>query len=586
MGKLIDGFWFPKGIHEQLLSRETEYATLSFVRGRPCEPEVEGAITVRWPRLAQEQWKDLLRLLRDNRAKMPKGQAFWDRFQAAMGAFARRLAEPSDPIRSQALSVLPGYTGFSEAMIRFTISALDLWELDRMPAAFSLAITNEAALAWQPMQGLPGRLHFYSADAKLRMLQRLPGLAARTLFRTPDHPELVVGYGAGNVPGTALLISILGLATTLAGVGPPALVVRNSRREPIFTPLVLKGLEAMDPDLVSTLAVLVWDYEEPLVQETLLSEADLLIAAASDETIAQIEVQIENAKRRQAASSSGHARGRPIRFHAHGHKVSFSAIGKEVLAHGLNDRTTGHSLLDMVSLLAALDSIFWDQYGCLSSRIHFVENGGEGHYGPLEYASRLGKQLRMLGDFIPRGAWPRQHLHDRFDRYKQLETTGQVHVLSNYEDEFVLAVDQRQLNADAFRSLVNDCQGRVVIVRPIDELEEVPDRYLRWLPENNLQSLSVAVGYTEKGLSARFLDFAKACGERGVTAIRSLGRGAFPQLSYSWDGLIPLDLEFRRPPGRFTSIEFESPYEQMVETYKMFLEHGSALGLGEGSSPS
>ncbi len=238
------------------------------------------------------------------------------------------------------------------------------------------------------------------------------------------------------------------------------------------------------------------------------------------------------------------------------------------------------SLLDVVTLLAGLDSIFWDQNGCLSSRIHFVEKGETGDLSVQEYAEHLAGQLRRLSLLLPRGAWPRRLLHDTFDRYKALEgmeRTGRgLRVLSRYDDEFVVVLDERppgqpRFDSRIFGGLVNDCQGRVVMVRPLDDLLELPRLYLSLLPARSLQSLSVAVGRPGEELTDRFLDFATACGARGVTAIRVVGRGAFPQLAYSWDGYLPLDLMCRRPPGHFTTIEFEAPFDAMMETYRSFL---------------
>ena len=107
----------------------------------------------------------------------------------------------------------------------------------------------------------------------------------------------------------------------------------------------------------------------------------------------------------------------------------------------------------------------------------------------------------------------------------------------------------------------------------------LPTLLIRLLPKENLQSLSVATGQAGEGLTGRFLHFAEACGARGVTALRTVGRGAFPQLSYSWDGLIPLDLARQRPAGHFTTIEFDTPYEEMIETFQTLLQQGTALGL-------
>jgi hypothetical protein len=153
---------------------------------------------------------------------------------------------------------------------------------------------------------------------------------------------------------------------------------------------------------------------------------------------------------------------------------------------------------------------------------------------------------------------------------------GQVQVFSGYDDEFVVVVDSRALDAAQFQATVNECQGRVIIIRPVRRLMEVPDRFLRLLPADNLQSLSLAVGEPGEGLTNEILRFAEACGACGVTAIRTVGRGAFPQLAYSWDGLIPLDLVRSRRAGHFTTIEFDAPYDEILATYHLLLQQAPA----------
>jgi hypothetical protein len=65
---------------------------------------------------------------------------------------------------------------------------------------------------------------------------------------------------------------------------------------------------------------------------------------------------------------------------------------------------------------------------------------------------------------------------------------------------------------------------------------------------------------------ARVLEFAQAAGACGVTAVRSLGRAAFPQLAYSWDGLLPLDVGRLRPAGHFTTVEFDDLHKELAAT--------------------
>ncbi|MBN1659052.1 MAG: hypothetical protein JXA93_11645 [Anaerolineae bacterium] len=570
MDKLVDGFWLPRSVRKALLTGRTEYATLSFARGQQASVGEEGAVTARWPILEAGDWERLLAALEANRTRAPRGEAFWTRFEAALPRAAQRLADPSDPLHGMARDSLPAYTGYSDAMIGATLGAFDLWALDQFPAALRLVPAIQSAARWQPMGDLPGYLRFYPTGLGQRLAAHLPGPAQRPLFGGASPPERVIGYAAGNVPGTALLITFLALSTTLSAGGPPPLVVvKNSRREPILAPLLLEALEAVDPDLASTTALLIWDYADGVVQDRVLRAADLVIAAAGDDTIAQIGASLARAAGSRAPGA------RAAHFHQHGHKVSFSAVGRDVLGRGQTLDPEGTPLVDVVSLLAALDSVFWDQHGCLSSRIHFVEEGSAATHTPLEYAERLVRQLGLLAPALPRGAWPRRRLHDRFDRYKLLEQAGQVRVLSAYDDPFVVILDRRPLDAQGFTAQVNECEGRVIVVRPVADLMEVPERYLKMVPPGHLQSLSVAVGRAGEDVTARFLRFAEACGARGVTAIRTVGRGAFPQIAYSWDGLIPLDLVRRRPEGHFTTIEFDTPYDDLVATYRLFLQNSS-----------
>lgn len=564
----LDGFWLPQDVRKRILGSGTVYQTECYRDGRPCAEGQSRGITVRWPVLTVPTWQELQHLLQANRSRVPRGKAFIERLQAALEEISQHFTQPDDPLRARILQAVPCFTGFSAPMIASALQGLDLANLGQLPQAFSLDPTNQAINSWQSMTGLPGRLRFYPRRTWQGLIARTTAKQSRPIFQPASPPDCVVGYGAGNVPGTALLIAFMAQATVLAEADPPVIFIRNSRQEPIFSAYVLEALQEIDPDLFCNLGVLTWDYEDTSLQDWLLQQAGLVIAAASDETIAQIRSGIKRAASQIERTSTK-------RFHAHGHKFSFAAIGKDVLQKDLFDPATGQPLIDIVTLLASLDSVFWDQYGCLSARNHFVEQAGQAGYSAAEYAARLAAQMRTLGTYLPRGATPLQRLHDSFDKFKQLESTGQVQVYSQYDDEFLVVCDHRQAGPESFYRSLNDCLGRVVIVRPVSTLMDIPEHYLRWLPPANLQSLSVAVGHSEAGLTGEFLHFAHACGQRGVTAIRTVGRGAFPQLAYSWDGLIPLDLLSERIEGYFTTIEFEQPYDQILDTYRIFLTRGA-----------
>ncbi len=501
------------------------------------------------------------------REEAPRGREYWRRLQAALSAAARRLADPSDPLHQAAMQALPGYTGYSPGMIAAALGMPDLWDLRDMIPALRYHPDKVCGVRWQRLPGLPGRVRFFPSNPFDRLAGWLPVAWEMPLYRSDVRPRTVVGYGAGNIPGSALMTAFLALAVTLRGeaplprpVPPPAVLVSNSRGEPILTPLVLSAIEEIDPGLVSMVAATVWDHDDRRLQERLVGAA---------------------------------------RIHSPERTMSFTVIGREMLepmslpGAGAGSLAGGTETMDVVALLAGLDSIFWDQSSGLSARIHFVEQDGPADHLPAEYARRLTARLRQIAKVIPRGAWPVRQLRDPFDRYRALEGSDRwgtgLQVMSEYDDPFVVIFDGRtgsesRPDPSVFAALVDECQTRVVVVRPVADIMDVPWRYLRLLPGRSLQSVSVAVGTPGEGLTRSFLDFATACGERGVTAIRVVGRGAFPRPAYSWDGFLPLDLVGRRPPGYFTTIEFDAPFEEMMQTYHARLTQLAALSEAQGGS--
>ena len=197
---------------------------------------------------------------------------------------------------------------------------------------------------------------------------------------------------------------------------------------------------------------------------------------------------------------------------------------------------------------------FWDQNGCLSARVHFVEGDA------ADYAADLAAQMRSLSAALPRGTTPRRLVHRAFDSYAALAgRRAGAHALE-LRRRFRRHPRRPPLGRRA-RSAApsNACQGRMVVVRPVEDVMKCPP------------SAPAARGQPaihERGCSTRSVlePFAEAVGARGVTALRSLGRAAFPQLAYSWDGLLPLDVGHLRPAGYFTTIEFDDLEAELAET--------------------
>lgn len=526
---VYDGFFLPRKLRTRLLDGaelEVAYVGGGALWGNGGGETDDGpGVAVRWPRLSPGAWSDLIAGLERSRAI--KASEALSRWQAALEAVIPSLMADAE----STLPALCSCTGYSMEMLAAALAGGDLVEPEGLSAALAWKPPLAAARSWLPMGDLPGQIRFYphgtTHAARTALSARLRPSAP--LHRPAPPTDLALGFAAGNVPGTALIIALLATLANCAHTSPaaPAVLIRNSRHEPLFAPWVLRAVERIDPELVSGIALLVWDYDDFALQERLMRAAGLLLAAAGDDTIAALDMV------RTRCQPS-------LRFHAHGHKVSFAALSyPSTTAAG-----DGDSEPDLPGL-AALDSALWDQNGCLSARVHFVEGDAEG------YAARLADRLRTLASTLPRGSTPLRFTHRAFDTFAALERSGKVSLHSAYDDPFGVFLDRRPWDAAIARSVVNACQGRVVVVRPVEHLERDVPTALSLLPASNLQSLSVAL---EQARLATLADRAGAC---GVTAIRALGRAAFPRLAYSWDGYLPLDLSHLRPPGHFTTIEFD-----------------------------
>ena len=92
-----------------------------------------------------------------------------------------------------------------------------------------------------------------------------------------------------------------------------------------------------------------WRGGDADVEAIVFGEADLVVASGSDAAIAAIQARVAR------------------RFIGHGHKISFAVIGRERLDDDAAARQLARRLAYDVSL--------WDQQGCLSPQLCYIESG-------------------------------------------------------------------------------------------------------------------------------------------------------------------------------------------------------------------
>ncbi len=257
---------------------------------------------------------------------------------AAIDRVITRWLEPEYHLRQIAERELPATTGFSVATIR---------------------------------HGLPLLLHPLRAEAVRALLDSELGdchvLDGIHGGRRARGAALITHVLSGNIPGLAAAPIVLSLAVKSAAL------IKSAAGDPIFPALFAASIREVDEELGQCLAVTHWRGGDRSIEDIAFAAADLVVASGSDAAIAAIAARV------------------PGRFIGHGHKVSFAVIGKECLADG--------EAASQLARRLAYDVSLWDQQGCLSPQLCYVESNGA--VTPEQFAGLLADGLTHYAIALP-----------------------------------------------------------------------------------------------------------------------------------------------------------------------------------------
>ena len=135
------------------------------------------------------------------------------------------------------------------------------------------------------------------------------------------------------------------------------------------------SLYEADRKLGACLEIADWKGGLDPLDDALFAECDCVVATGSDETLTAISQKIP----------------RTTHFIGYGTRVSFGYIKREAL---------GREAQSVVKRAAA-DIVAWDQCGCLSPHVIYVEEGGA--VNGETFAGLLAKELEALEETHPRG---------------------------------------------------------------------------------------------------------------------------------------------------------------------------------------
>lgn len=452
------------------MSGERTFDAWSFPRsatpgGEPAASFDAGGLRVRYPGTDPEGLRSLTRSLRGAASGLRKRPA--RDLAALLGKVGARFLDPEDPLRARALACLPPTSGLSAEM--------------------AAAVLDGMAADWTP-EGLERTLiSDFPRVAVLDSFVEIPGGRLRAM-----GPDLCVQVVAGSVPGvgaTALLRSLLVKAPTL---------VKPGKGDVVLPVLLADALREEDPELGESLAVVYWPGGNRDLEVAALESADVVTAYGGDDAVRSLRDRT------------------PVtaRFLAYHHRVSVGVVGRG----GLDAQHWPRVAAEVAGAVA-----FFDQRGCVSPHLVYVEEGGA--LSAAQFARHVASALEVVERHLPGGVLDAEEgsaLHQARGSAELMAAAGSgVEVQHGETASWTVVLDPR-----AALDLL--CVGRVVRVRPVASALSVPSLLAPF--RGHLQTVALA------GIGEESEALAEALARVGATRITSFDAMPFPPPGWHHDG--------------------------------------------------
>jgi hypothetical protein len=448
---------------------------------------------------------------------------------AALAQAAKNWLDPNSPWRKRAIEQGPAATGFSEAMVSeavdLTFGAITGESLGEL---LDRELGNRRVLDGVGDSSPAGRARFtarvhHERKGAPTMKEETPPM--RCGQRTLHHPEgaltregvptkkegmratgprLIAHFLAGNVPVPGIVSLCCGLLLRSANL------VKVSSRDPVFPALFVESLREVDAELADCVAVLDWRRDEAALTRAALADADAVMAYGDDETISAL----------RALVPAG------IKFLGYGHKVSLAVVAKEAMTE---------ENLPRLAQAAAFDASVYDQQGCMSPHVFYVEEGGR--LGPRKFAAALAEAMAAYQARVPQGKLSVEEaaqvakLRGAYEFRSASDKSVGIWVSEAANSWLVIYEDEPMFTSS--------CLNRVVFVKPTDGYKRVLDSIQKI--SSHISTVGVA-SMDESPRRARSrheeheVGFATELARLGVSRVCPIGQMQRPPLSCQHDG--------------------------------------------------
>lgn len=306
-------------------------------------------------------------------------------------------------------------------------------------------------------------------------------------------PNLLTHIWSGNVPALPLWSMISGLLVKAGNIG------KVPSAEPLFSGWFAHLLVEIEPRLADCFAIVWWKGGDEERERFILDQSDVVVGYGGNASLQSLQTRM------------------PVttRFLPFGHKISFGIVSQSCLDSRKNWQSVHQ---------AALDVIRYDQQGCYSPHLFFVQYGGK--VSPREFARLLANELENFQRRYPRrelsmeesasiAAWRQKEEMNIFSN-----PTNEV--LGNQANDWTVVYEETNLH------VTPSCLNRVIKVIAFKN----PEDFLPFLAPHRALLQTVGIAANPKEL----FKWAELLGETGVTRITALGSMTSPEAGWHHDG--------------------------------------------------
>lgn len=454
-------------------------------------------LEVEIPLLTKEQMNKVIETVKSGSAEIIKSLTASEIVNIIDRAI-ERLLDRSSIYRQKAEKLLPIVTGYDEEMIRLGLTSyLKSFRKHELQRFLVEDLGNPLLLDdFQP---------------------RVKGGFSKAV-----GPDLITHVWAGNVPALPLWSFISSLLVKAGTIG------KVSSAEPLFAGWFAHLLVEVEPRLANCFAVVWWKGGDEEREKSLFEQCDLVVGYGGNQSLQSLQSRIPMT----------------TRFLSFGHKVSFGIISNKTLDPQKTWRTVHQ---------AALDVVRYDQQGCYSPHLFYVQKGG--HVSPREFARYIARELDNFEKRYPRRSLSMEESASlaswRQKEEMSLFANRDKEVLGNVTNDWTVVFEENDV------SFTPSPLNRVIRVLSFEKIEDIVPSIKPY--RSFLQTVGIATNPKE------LFQWAEALGSIGVTRMTALGSMTSPEAGWHHDGRFNLlDL--------INMVDIESSAEEDSERFAPYVD--------------